>query len=725
MTPRLLPASVLRAAARRAMVVLRDEPLAASRLLEWADLSGAQTLKWLTRAAERLEAAGQVVGAARLWARASEYADGEMASGLAMRAAWLLREVDVVEATRLARLASGNPAQFETATWLEAELLAAQCRVGEAEGLLARLPAGARGGQVWFGRLLSLRGSGQDHAGVLDLLRQHPEWWASLDPDSARHAAWSLAQSGRADEADALLAQVTSGAFQDPPARLQLLKAASLVAYARANFARMKVLEREVLDRARACGQLRLVDAALYNRALALDYLERYHERLECLEAALQVCLELGDPTAYVIAQVAYAATLCEFGEYERAEELLHEARGGLERADATVYLVDCECELSNLYLAWRPPHGGVLALRHAYAAVAQARRIGNGRATVQALHYAASAELWSGRLEQAQACAGEALVLAADVNLPLTWMLAHLAHGRVLAAQLLVGAAREALGAAETLAQEVGAAVTAHLVGLELAQLGADLTRARQHSAWFAGHGLHNGVNVARRFFPELDNLLQVPSPSSSLGVLGPMQLRRGAQLTPVRGRKRQVLLGLLLEARLAGLDGVPTWQLCEALYPQQPEREALGALKATVFKVRASLGQDLILTGSGSYGLGPVGSDAETFLQGGNTRLWRGAYLEGVSGDHDGAARILGALGSGARQLLARDPAETLRLARLLRAADSLDPGTLELTCLALKALGEHRTLEKLYREARRDFAEIGEMLPSIWPAFLAAHL
>lgn len=722
--PRLLPVRVLMAASRRALIALGDEPLAASRLLGWAGLSGVQTLKWLARAAGRAEAAGRPVEAARLWARASEHALEAQAAELALRAALALREVDVVEAARLAGRAAHNPAQLGAATWLEAELLAAQCRVGEAERLLTRLPENARGGRAWFGRLLYLRGSGQDHAGVLDLLRQHPEWQGDLKPEAARYAAWSLAQSGRAGEADALLAQLTARASQDAGTRLHLLKAASLVAYARADFARMEVLEREVLELARTAGQLRLVDAALYNRALALDYLERYRERLECLEAALQVCLELGDPIAYVIAQVAYAGTLCEFGEYERAEELLHEAHAGLERADATVYLVDCECELSNLYQAWRPPHGALLALRHAHAAVTQARQIGNGRTLSQALHYAASAELWAGSPELAGECAGEALDLAAEVNLPLTWIPAHLARGRVLAAQGRAEEAREALRTAETLAQDVGAAVTAHRIGLELARLDGDLAKAREHSAWFAGHGLHNGVNAAKRAFPELTDTQTTSTPSASLDVLGPMRLRRGEQLTPVRGHKRQELLALLLEARLAGHEGVPAWQLCETLYAQQQGHEALGALKATVFKVRAGLGSDLIVTVGGGYALGPVGSDAELFLKGGDTHLWRGPYLEGVTGDHDGVARLLRALHGCAQSLLNKEPAETLRLAHLLRAADPLDAGLLELACHALNALGEDKALEKLYREARRDFAEVGETLPEGWQDFLTAH-
>jgi two-component SAPR family response regulator len=107
------------------------------------------------------------------------------------------------------------------------------------------------------------------------------------------------------------------------------------------------------------------------------------------------------------------------------------------------------------------------------------------------------------------------------------------------------------------------------------------------------------------------------------------------------VRGQKRRELLALLLESKLAGRREVSKLDLLENLYPSINELQASTALKDLVYALRELHGPAYIQTTDGGYALGDVGSDAEAFLQSGDTRLWRGSYLEGLSLEGDATVR------------------------------------------------------------------------------------
>jgi len=206
---------------------------------------------------------------------------------------------------------------------------------------------------------------------------------------------------------------------------------------------------------------------------------------------------------------------------------------------------------------------------------------------------------------------------------------------------------------------------------------------------------------------------------------VLGPLRLVRQGKVEEVRGQKRKELLAYLLEARLAGRAEVPQLELLDALYPDEPEDVATGALKQLVFQLRKSLGTGAILrTGSG-YALGDLGSDAEGFLKSGDTRLWRGVYREDTQGQNQEtvASALYHALYLQAADLLTKDPAEAARLGQLLLTADPYDAEALRLTMNALQACGHQRAVEQLYRQGRSQLAEVGELLPERWTSFLAA--
>ncbi|MEW6422862.1 MAG: hypothetical protein AB1511_14260, partial [Deinococcota bacterium] len=556
-------------------------------------------------------------------------------------------------------------------------------------------------------------------------LDAHPGLLAHADPEILWRAARALAYQGRDEEAESLAAQVLARPGLTPEARALALKAQSVVRQVRGDFEGMERLEHEVLGLARASGNLRLVDAALFNRAIALGALGRLPERDACLEEALRVCRALGDPTAYVIAQVARGTALAESGEYERAETLLLEARTFLEGVDVSGYLVDCECALSELYRSWGTAHSRILAVRHAQAALDDARRLDDLRSTIQSLSTLALAEGWAGNAPRAAALAGEALGLIGAQGLPELRLTALRARGTALIALGQMEGARAALAEAEALARQVHIPREAQAAGLHLDRLANDLPRARERLAWFRAQGLAAQAAEALRLFPELapgptPARAAAESPVLRLDVLGEMCLG-GAR--PVRGRRRQELLALLLQARLRGQAEVSRLDLLEALYPGVGERQAAVALKELVHLTRGVLGRGLIQTTPGGYALGEVGSDAETFLQTGETRLWRGPYLNGLTlGLADDSVReaLHQALRERMAALLGPEPLETARLGRLLLEAEPYDREALHLTLRALRAGGNHRGLKRVYEDARARWREVGENLPPHWADF-----
>ena len=202
------------------------------------------------------------------------------------------------------------------------------------------------------------------------------------------------------------------------------------------------------------------------------------------------------------------------------------------------------------------------------------------------------------------------------------------------------------------------------------------------------------------------------------------------------MRGRRRQELLALLAEARLAGRAEVSRLDLLDALYPDTSETQAKGeaqmnaALRDLVHQVRAEYGPGLILTTAGGHALGEVLLDAEEFLADGDTRRWRGPYLAGLdlAGlEAGGAARdaLYLALRARAEALLDSDPAEVARVGLLMLEADPYDLESLRLTLNALRANRNHRSLGRVYAQARARLAEVGEALPEGWSDFLALKI
>jgi hypothetical protein len=121
--------------------------------------------------------------------------------------------------------------------------------------------------------------------------------------------------------------------------------------------------------------------------------------------------------------------------------------------------------------------------------------------------------------------------------------------------------------------------------------------------------------------------------------------------------------------------------------------------------------------------YALGNLKTDVETFLETGNTKLWRGIYLESLTLETSDTVResIYLALRTRAEVLLETDPNEVTRVGRLLCEADPYDLEALRLTVTGLREGQNHRSLSRFYDQARTRFLEIGEVLPARWQDFL----
>ena len=723
-----LEAESRRQLAGRALEILETNDVeAAANLVALAGLSAETAIDLLQRAANSARAASRPVQASRFLAQASAFGVGEIRASFAFQAALGLRHSDVPEATRLAEIASSSMQFRSDAIFLIAELQAVQLQGTQAERNLERLTPTEQASPLWLARHLQLRSIAGNHTGALEILDQHPDLLEHSDANTIHRVVVSLASLGRPEEAEQLLAQSLEQDLSRAD-QLMLFKAAGVVAYFKNDFERMDQLNQRVYQMASDISDLRLMDAAVFNRALALEYLGRYRERLNCLLEALRICRELGDSTAYVIAQVAYAGALTDHGEYEQAEAMLLEAHAVLVRTDASVYLLDCESAFEKLYRDWRPAYGGILALKHAWAALECAQKTGNSRQELQGLAILGLAQSWAGDARQALNIAKEGLSQSERFKLP-----ALSQQFRAVEAYALVQLGDPNAGAMlndlELEAQTLGDAIGAHMFGLELDRLTNNLERVRIRKAWFEQHGLKNGLKQIERLFPELEEVSpsKTNKPNALLEVLGAIQIDLDGIKTPVKGRRRQELLAVLLEARIAGRTETSKLELFEVLYPEGDEIRGYSSLKEVVRQVRSIFGQQTIQTTLKGYALGSLQSDAEVFLEHFDTELWRGAYLNGLMlerSDNQVRNAIHFALQTRISKLKAQ-PKEVIRLSKILLEVDPYDLATIRARLQALALSSPISSINREYEGFKNRFLEVGEHLPETWKAFLELEL
>ncbi len=728
---RNLGANRRRELSRRAFQVLEHEDVrAAATFIKEARLEPTQALTFLERAIEVARAAGDATQEARYLLETTEYATGDARGRLALEAAQRIATIDLAQAMRLGEIAASYGPQHTEAILLLAQLSAKQLRGVQAEALLERLPASERSPEQNFAWLIELRVSTHQYDGVLELVRESPELLGRADVKTVYHACLALIGSGLTDEAVRICetARARPGLTEEHRALLQAVDAR--LAYLEADFEKMEAFEREDLARGLRIGDLRVAGRSAFNLSLALRHLGQYQESLTTLEQARGLFLELKDLTAYMIVQMMYGTTLHDVGQHELAEEHLLEAYEYLSRQDVSGYLHDCECSLSILYRDWRPPHGPILARKYAVAAVEHARHLKDKRMEAQGLQVLAMLEVMEGRASTALEAAQQAIQLATDLHLPVALYEARMAHGYALVA---LGRDQEGLSAlreAQRQAEASGDFIVAQMAGLEIDRLTRNAGGIQQRLGLLEERGLVNVVNLSRRQLGSSGGAASSVGADASgsqtvwLELLGPARVTLNDQPVSSRSSKRLELLVVLLEARIRGRTEVSQLELCDALYPDVLEPQAAQSLKKIVQLVRGNLGKGAILTTNAGYALGEVASDAEAFLETGDTRLWRGAYLEGVKLSRDDETvpdALHSALHSKLEVILTTDPREAARVSRILLEAEPYDRAYLELALRALRTSDNHRSLTRLYDDARERFLEIGETLPERWQDWL----
>ena len=712
--------------ARRALHALEHDPIQAADFLEAAALSNDQSLALLRKAALRAKEMADPTLEGRLLARAADHASGEEQYQVALEAAQALKRLDFVTAVRLGELAlSLKPHDTQTLDLL-CHIFALRNEQDRVEWALAQLPENEQGPKG-LPRLVRLYSTMGDDERVLELVRQNPALKTG-DPGTLYDIAWSLLGLGLRNELEALIVQTLSrdDLSEANRAGFNYLKGVVLSQYGGEDTAAESYFHQALLGYRRLGNSVNTI-AGLHAHATVLQNIGRYQEALPELEEAARLCIQLGSIKRLAETNVAIADQLQWFGQYEQAEHLYSENLEILRQHKDTDYVLDCLRSLTELYWSWDVPYGPVLAFKHANEALSLARITGNPNRMLKALRSLVMACLLNRQPTRALEFANQALLLATANDQPNQVRNAY--HAKALALSASDQKAEALQSARESLrwAEQTGDPYSTRMIGLEVARLSDDLTLAREYLGWFEAHGLINGVNIARHYFPQIapsaTTSTAKPETSHCLEVLGPMRVLNAGTPEPVRGGKRKELLALLLEARIMGRSEVSRLNLFDALYPDTSEAQANAALSSLVYQLREQFGSDIILSSDGGYALAGITSDAEAFLQTGNTRLWRGEYLEGsdLGGDETVRETLHLALRDRAEPLLETDPNEAARVGRLLCAADPYDRESLRLTLRALRVAENHKSLKSTYARARTDLLEIGEVLPERWMDFL----
>jgi tetratricopeptide (TPR) repeat protein len=716
-----------RSFAQRAIEVTRaNDPELAARFVTFADLEPQEAIKLLRLASNGAAVQGDETQSGRWLAVASELASGADRMALAFDASKLLGNRDIKLATQLAEQAHDAPSPpLELSVWL-AELLMHQGQSERAEALLRARPSQDHGDQRWWEqmvRILGRRDSTTQKA--IALWRTRPEQHESVFARTALVAAAALRKHEYTAEAglihDSLLRRDQLSANE----RSDVLHDLAMIAYFRSDFLAVEQHLLEAIAIERTINHPYSLAETLRKLASTYVRLGRHSEAMKPIQEATSIAFQGGHSRVYAICLGTLGTLLMQQGEFEQVELLFRERREIMERFGNGFYLYDAHADLALLYLEWRPPHGRPLAVRHAQTALNWAER--NRRETAVPLAHLARAWLDTGAVELALETARKAVNVASN---PEETACARLALGITLRT---AGRGEEAIHTLETAErnyEQLGMRYMAQRSGLELDFSSGDRTRALGRRAWFESEGLHGGRVVADRLFihqplREFESV-EVRNPSNMtarLNVLGPVTLERDGQTVPSRAKKRLELLAYLLETRVAGRGEASALELVDAFYAGTAEPEAKNTLKQQIYLIRSSFGAESIISTATGYALGAVSSDAEDFLRGGDSSLWRGAYLGGLSDGFHASVReaLTLALHGKIEELLEVNPREAARLGVMLLDMEPYDAEILRLSVQALERSGASGAARRTFSEGRARLTEIGEAVPELASEFL----
>jgi DNA-binding SARP family transcriptional activator/tetratricopeptide (TPR) repeat protein len=717
-TRRDMPTTRRKLYALRALNALETlDPVLAADYVDDADLEPLEAVTRLEWAARQLQVSDPN-RAAHMLGIAAERSTGAERLRLALEAElWLQASGPVQRRVQLSRLALEAEPENREARYRLTVALAMTGNVEEIQRLIRTLPNSERSEVRWVSSIFRAQARGTHFVEALQTWQDHPELMAFAG--SMTDAAHTYANLGDFHNAEIIIEQ----ALEMPELQVQFRSnLVGLLAFIRS--------EQGQLDEAQGLHDQGLalayqdsssvnLAANLYNCSFNLSRLGRYHDAIKSLEEAIRLYDQGGHIQYGANARTILGVVLARMGRFNEAEKTILEGHDILVQFEVGHGLANAEWELGLLYAEWRPPHGGVLALKFARSAVGHSRELNNKRCLAGALPAAARVEAWDGNPAIALQLAQEAL------GLDLTSVEDTLACDLALAIALEANDQREtALAQWKKTFRSVQVLDVQREIELEIARLENNRQRGLELLEWAEQRGLGAMTIRARRYFPVDESEPEIsPTPGVRLEVLGSIRLFNNDQLVPSRARKRLEILLYLLETRIAGHSEAGALELVDALYPNMPEPEARKALKQLVYLNRSGLGADSIISTPTGYALGAVSSDAEDFLKTADSSLWRGAYLSSLTdGWHPNVREALTLeLQTKAESLLEANPSEAARLGSMLLEMEPFDLQVLRLTVTGYEQSGNAQAARMTYFESRSRLFELGETLPETLDLFL----
>ena len=705
--------------ARRAMTVLENNLEQAVLFIDDANLEAGKSLELLENIAATFERAGKKLEASRCLEKAVKYAARDAQGKLALRAAHLSFKAGDANVLELAGQAIKFLGETEETLQVLVQAHAMRGERSEVQALLSRFKHEVN--KAWLIQQLFVVGAYDDLEQLLATSLKIGE----LSENSLYHIGYFLMDKGRLREALELVEHrlQRSDVSVHGQALLQDIRAS--VFYYQGDYQQADIIFSEAIELYKEANTV--WDGAvntLRSRAFTRMEMGLYREVLPDFQEALKVYAERGRSVLYAETLGMMAAVYLELAEYDKALELLTESLEIFGRIQVQSYHVNLFSKLAILYIEHPMSYSAILAPKYVQSSLTSAEELKSTLYEATAKVTASRVYHFTNQFNLALNYANEALQSAEEAGLAELSIEAQTARALALSRLGERDEAWELLRTALHGASQRGMVVKVNKIGLELDRLNNDLESARTRMKWFEERGLMNGVNIAKRYFPELADAKETPKPvinSIRLEVLGSLQVR-GDKQTPIRGRKRQELLAHLLEARISGRSEASRLTLLDTLYPDEDELKASSSLKVVVHSLRETLGENALMTTINGYALGECTTDAELFLQTGDTSFWRGLYLEDLESEDSTVRESLYlALFEKTKLLLEDNPKEAARVGKILIEAEPYNSDYLKTYLTALRLSNNHGKLTRHYTEARTRLLEVNETLPETWQEFL----
>lgn len=678
-----LPLAERKAFAQRALKPLSQYPQWIAKLAMDAQLPPSEAVSLLRKAAKTAGKATLLAG--RLLGQAAELSEGREKFELSLEAAQILTNHVPLEALQFAEVAYAQLPSPEAGLVL-CELYLLHKRVEESKALFDRLPEPVRLSRRGLLFCLQYLSEIKDFKAVLELWHRHT---SSLQKDvsAIQNVVYALRVSGDKEAAVDLVNRALQQAHWGAEQRSALYHARGNIHALNAEF------EAAIADYSLALETYSDTSARaslLSNKAMMLTEVGAYSQAIEGLQEVLKIATEKGDLLRRAVAQQNLGYVFNTTLDFEKAEEVLLEAREVFMQLRILDRLTYTEANLSDIYREWPIAYAGARALRHARAALGLARQSNDSFLLSYTACVTAQAEAKFGDPNQALLLAQEAQRVAEAVGNALGIATALQAEGRALEALKRMNEAVEVFKLAIGRFEELNMPAMAQALQSALKNM--------------------TGAKEIR------DSGIAEEKSKTPLEVLGTVRLNG----KPVQAIKLQELLGYLVDIGLQGYSEASQLELLEKLYPDIPETEAKAALQQLVYRIRQNFGSSVILKTPSGYKLG-IKTDAEEFLRTGDTRLWNSDIFSLVLSEAS-QARLYRKLFAAIEEILPLDAPEAVRAAKILRRLDPYNKEVLVLLLYCLQ-LNQDIDIKQLYSQARLEFAEVGESLPESYIALIEA--